>query len=63
METYTKHMHLATLSVVALTGFAVFSVGNARLRMGKPTLLACLDLAKLGVLTIFWFTFFHVLNS
>lgn len=56
-------MHLATLSVVALTGFAVFSVGNARLRMGKPTLLACLDLAKLGVLTIFWFTFFHVLNS
>ncbi|AGY60205.1 hypothetical protein [Gloeobacter kilaueensis] len=56
-------MHLATLSVVALAGLAVFSVGNATVRLGKTLPKACFELAVLAVLTVFWFALFHVLNS
>ncbi|UFP96702.1 hypothetical protein [Gloeobacter morelensis] len=56
-------MHLATFSVVALAGLAVISVGNATVRSGKTFSRACLDLAALSSLTVFWFALFHVLNS
>lgn len=56
-------MHLATISVVTLVGLAAISVGNTAVRAGRPLPLAIAELAKLSCLTIFWFTFFHVLNS
>lgn len=55
-------MHLATISVFALASLAVYSVGNGTFR-GKHFLKACADLFLLAMLTVFWFGFFHVLNS
>jgi hypothetical protein len=56
-------MHLATLSVVTLASLAIVSVGNSTVRAGKSLPKAFLDLVALTVMTVFWFGFFHILNS
>jgi hypothetical protein len=56
-------MHVATLSVVVLAGLAALSVGNGTLRCKKSLLRSFADVVAVAMLTVFWFAFFHVLNS